>query len=123
MTHPVVHWEIGGRDAERLRAFYADLFGWKIDAQSPEYGLVETGDGLGGGIMRTPERVPPYVTIYVQVPDLDAALLRATELGGKQVKGPTPIENVGDFALFEDPEGNVIGLLATGMAPAQQAAR
>ncbi|HEU5109609.1 MAG TPA: VOC family protein [Micromonosporaceae bacterium] len=116
MTHPVVHWEIGGRDAERLRAFYADLFGWRIDAGDPEYGLVETGDGLGGGILRTPEQVPPYVTVYVQVPDLEIALRRAAELGGKQVKGPTPIADVGEFALFEDPEGNLIGLLTPGRA-------
>ena len=118
MTHPVVHWEIGGRDAERLRAFYVDLFGWKIDAQSPEYGLVETGDGVGGGIMRTPDGMPPYVTIYVQVLDLDAALRRVAELGGRQVKGPTPIANVGAFALFQDPEGNLIGLLTPGFMPA-----
>lgn len=118
MTHPVVHWEIGGQDAKRLRAFYAEMFGWRIDEQDPEYGLVETGDGVGGGIMQTPPDMPPYVTIYVQVPDLDAALRRAAELGGRPVKEPTPIENVGAFALFQDPEGNLIGLLAPGTLPA-----
>jgi len=118
MTYPVVHWEIGGRDARRLRAFYTDLFGWKVDEQDPEYGLVETGDGVGGGIMRTPGEMPPYVTIYVQVPDLDAALRRVAELGGRQVKEPTPIANVGAFALFQDPEGNLIGLLTPGFMPA-----
>jgi uncharacterized protein len=28
MSHPVVHFEIGGGDGERLRAFYEGLFGW-----------------------------------------------------------------------------------------------
>lgn len=111
MSHPVVHWEIGGRDAEGLRAFYASLFGWKIDPANPEYGLVETGDGIGGGIMRSPEGAPPYVTIYVQVDSLEAALDRVRELGGQPLVEPTAIDDVGKFALFRDPEGNVIGLL------------
>ena len=29
-ARPVVHWEIGARDPERLRAFYGQLFGWTI---------------------------------------------------------------------------------------------
>jgi len=112
MSHPVVHWEIGGRDAARLRRFYGDLFGWKIDETNPEYGLVETGDGMGGGIMESPPEAPPHVTIYVQVDSIDAALERVAELGGTQLMGPMPIENVGTFALFRDPEENIIGLLA-----------
>jgi hypothetical protein len=111
MSHPVMHWEIGGRDPGRLQAFYADLFGWKVDATNPEYGLVETGDGIGGGIMRSPPGAPPHVTIYVEVDSLEAALDRVVELGGEPLIGPMPIENVGSFALFRDPEGNIIGLL------------
>jgi predicted enzyme related to lactoylglutathione lyase len=83
----MVHWEVGGRGPEHLRAFYADLFGWKIDPTNPEYGLVETGDGIGGGIMRCPEGVPPHVTIYVQVDSLEAALDRVGELGGQPLLG------------------------------------
>jgi predicted enzyme related to lactoylglutathione lyase len=111
MSHPVVHWEISGHDPERLQAFYGNLFGWKIDSTNPEYGLVETGDGVGGAIMRSPLGESPHVTVYVQVDSLDAALDRVCELGGGTLVGPTPIENVGSFALFRDPEGNVIGLL------------
>ena len=29
-ARPVVHWEIEAKDAELLRAFYGDLFNWKI---------------------------------------------------------------------------------------------
>ena len=111
MTHPVVHWEIGGRDVETLHRFYGDLFGWKIDPINPEYGLVETGDGIGGGIMQSRPGAPPHVTIYVEVENLESTLARVAELGGKPVTGPMPIENVGAFALFQDPDGNLIGLL------------
>jgi predicted enzyme related to lactoylglutathione lyase len=50
------------------------------------------------------------VTIYVQVPDLQAALDQAVALGGKVLMPPTEIPGVVTLAMFADPEGNVIGL-------------
>src|SRR3954453_233899 len=35
MGTPVVHFEIMGGDGERLKSFYADLFGWKSDSNNP----------------------------------------------------------------------------------------
>ena len=46
MTRPVVHFEIRGRDAQRLREFYASLFGWEINADNPMgYGFIAPDDG------------------------------------------------------------------------------
>ena len=43
MPNPVIHWEITGKDASKLRQFYADLFGWDVNANNPmNYGLVDT---------------------------------------------------------------------------------
>ncbi len=114
MSNPVVHWEIGGRDAAKLAAFYSKLFGWSINTENPEYGMVDPGGdgGIGGGIMKMPEGIPPYVSIYVHVDNLEASLAKAGELGGATIKPPEPIPGVGSFALFQDPEGNVIGLLS-----------
>ena len=116
MAHPVVHWEIGGRDAAALREFYQQAFGWKMTEAGPNYTLVAPADGgLGGGIMRSPEGTPPYVTIYVQVDDLDAALARIHGLGGQTVVAPTAIDGSASFALFSDPQGHLVGLRrATG---------
>ena len=48
------------------------------------YRLVQTAEGsIGGGLLRTPEGVFPYVTIYVSVDDLRATPEKAEELGGK----------------------------------------
>jgi uncharacterized protein len=118
VTHPVVHWEIGGRDPDRLQRFYGDLFGWKVDQFNSDYGLVETGDGMGGAIMRSPSGTPPHVTIYVQVDELRSTLDRVHDLGGAALVDPTPIANVGSFALFRDPEGNIVGLLKPAQLPA-----
>ena len=100
--------------AEHLSTHYAKLFDWKIDANNPmDYGLVETGGegGIDGGIMATEGDTPPYLTFYVQVDDLQAYLDKAESLGGQTVVPPTPIPNVGSFAHFRDPAGNVIGLI------------
>ena len=35
MGNPVVHFEIMGGDGERLKSFYAEQFGWKIDSNNP----------------------------------------------------------------------------------------
>lgn len=43
MPNPVVSFEIRGRDTARLRAFYASVFGWQIEAApGSAYAFVET---------------------------------------------------------------------------------
>ncbi|WP_020657754.1 VOC family protein [Amycolatopsis benzoatilytica] len=112
MAHPVVHFEIGIRDSEKSIAFYRDLFGWDVQDAGPDYWLVSPGNGgIGGGLMRGREDIPPYVTVYVAVDDLQPSLDRVVELGGEVLVGPTPIPDMGSFALFRDPDGNVIGII------------
>lgn len=111
MARPVVHWEIGARDAAALRRFYAALFDWDITGDA-DYGLIAPADGgIGGGIMQTRQGMPPYLTLYVGVDDLEASLERAASLGGRTLVIPTPITGIGAFAMFSDPEGNTIGLM------------
>jgi hypothetical protein len=113
MGRPVIHFEIAGKDGKKLQQFYGQLFDWKIDANNPmNYGAVETGGegGINGGIFQTQGDVPPYLTFYVQVDDLQAYLDKVTRLGGTTVAPPMPIPGVGAFALFNDPEGNLVGL-------------
>ena len=111
MPNPVVHWEIGGRDLDAQASFYRELFGWEAEGFDTDYRLVDLGEGIGGGLMRCRDDMPAYVTIYVAVDDLDATLAKVKDLGGTPLLPPTPIAGVGAFALFQDPEGNTIGLL------------
>lgn len=117
MGQPVVHFEIAGIDEKALQQFYADLFGWKIDATNPmNYGMVDTdagGAGIGGGIFKAPKDVP-FLTIYVAVDDLQAYLDKAVSLGGQAVVPPTVIPGYGSFAFLKDPEGNIVGLFRRG---------
>jgi predicted enzyme related to lactoylglutathione lyase len=112
MANPVVHFEIMGTDAARTQAYYRDLFGWEINADNPmNYGIVTAGGvGIGGGVGATPMG-NKMVTVYVQVPDPQAALDRAVQLGGQVVMPVTEIPGMVTFALFSDPDGNVVGIV------------
>jgi len=117
---PVVHFEIVGKDAKKLHNFYSKLFEWDINADNPmNYGMVnpagfgnEVGKGsIGGGISAAEPGTPSYVTFYVQVNDTDAYLKKIESMGGKTLVPTTEIPNVVTFALFKDPEGNIVGLV------------
>ena len=112
MGHPIVHFEFAAKDAKKLQAFYGELFQWKIDFDnSMDYWMIDTGEGgFDGGIMQTQGDITPYLTIYVKVENLQAYLDKAERLGGKTIVLPTPIPNIGSFAMFQDPEGNLVGL-------------
>ena len=116
MGNPVVHFEICSSDLAKAREFYGKLFDWELKHdEAMNYTLVEVGEGgIGGGIMQAEEgKFPPYVAFYVQVDDLEASVKKAEELGGKVIVPPTPIPNIGNFAMFSDLDGNVIGLWKT----------
>ena len=110
MGAPVVHFEIYGKDAEKLRAFYAELFGWEIHADNPmNYGLVHTNagdEGIDGGIAEGDARV----NVVMEVDDLQVYLDKAVSLGGEVVTPITEIPDMVTFAEFRDPAGNVIGM-------------
>lgn len=112
MTHPVIHFELGGPDGPALHDFYHRLFAWGVQPGGPGYWLLDPGkEGIAGGVLQTSAEMPSYVTVYVAVEDLDRALDQAVALGGARVVEPTDIPGVGSFAMFSDPAGNVVGLM------------
>ena len=119
MGQPVVHFEVIGQDGEKLKSFYSRLFGWEIDSDNPmNYGSVARegnvradGAGIGGGIGPAPEGYPGHVTFYVEVPDVEASLAQAENLGGKRLMGPDKVMEGLVIGQFADPEGHVIGIL------------
>jgi uncharacterized protein len=117
MANPVVHFEIIGKDGDKTKQFFADLFGWSIDSSNPmNYGLVDPGEGsqdrgIAGGISGAMEDSPGYITVYVEVDDIEASLAKAVELGGTKLFGPETIQPGITLAMFTEPEGKVVGLL------------
>jgi predicted enzyme related to lactoylglutathione lyase len=113
-ARPVVSFEIRGRDAKRLREFYAELFHWKI-AVNEALGVARAEPGIGppengiGGVFLQGDT--PGVGIYVQVRDLRETLEKAVRLGGKKVLDPVDLPAGPTIARIQDPEGNFIGLV------------
>jgi predicted enzyme related to lactoylglutathione lyase len=118
MGQPVVHFEVVGKDGDKLKGYYAEMFGWEIDSDNPmNYGLIDreanlnsAGMGIGGGIGQGPEGYDGHITFYVEVPDVEVALAKAESLGGTRVMGPHKLNDELILGQFLDPEGNVVGL-------------
>jgi len=118
--YPVVHFEVIGKDPEKLKSYYVDLFGWTIESNNPmNYGMVKREDApeevgsIGGGIGGPGPRngYPGHVTFYVSVPDVEEALVKAESLGGERVNGPEKIMDMIEVGHFNDPEGHLVGLV------------
>ena len=124
MGQPVVHFEIIGSDAPKLRSYYGQLFGWEFQiggatteavSQPANYGFVDgatTGGGINGGVGGG-EGYERRVLFYVSVPNVEAALEEAERLGGKRRMGPEGTPGTLVVGQFTDPEGNLIGVAGT----------
>jgi predicted enzyme related to lactoylglutathione lyase len=124
MGNPVVHFEVTGKDPEKLRSFFGALFEWEFDTSAPvapvisepgNYGFVDgnqtkDGTGIPGGVGGG-AGYGGHAVFYVGVPDVEAALQKAESLGGKRAMGPEVNEGAGlAIGHFTDPEGHLIGV-------------
>jgi uncharacterized protein len=121
MGQPVVHFEIMGKDAKKLHGYYSELFGWEFDSDNPmnygtlarEQNVSAEGIGIGGGVGQAPDGYDGHVTFYIEVPDVEAALAKADELGGTRMMGPDKVMEGIEIGLFTDPEGHTVGVVKT----------
>lgn len=114
MGCPVVHWEFWSEDPEKISTFYKRVFDWEVRAiPEIQYHLVDTGGkgGINGGIM-TPQKGPwpGNMAFYIDVDDLDAYAKKVAAAGGKVVVDKMEVPGVGQFSLFSDPDGRVLGM-------------
>ena len=118
----VMHFEIPADNPERVGEFFNKTFGWRIEKwDGPmEYWMVYTGQGsetdpadeggIDGGIARRSEATPQTVNT-IDVPDIDAFILKVVENGGEIIAPKSAVPGVGWLAYFKDPEGNVHGMM------------
>jgi predicted enzyme related to lactoylglutathione lyase len=107
---PVDWFEVLGSDAERTQRFYADLFGWTVDASGfPGYGMTDTraDRGIQGGLGAGEQQ---WATIYARVADVEQILARAESLDGSRLYGPMAVDDHTQTGAFRDPAGNVFGV-------------
>ena len=105
--------ELGVEDADRGRALYEALLGWRFEPGASGNGfMIHTPEGRGG-IHGGDAEASPYV--FFAVADIDAAIERVGELGG--VVGDVDVEGDeesqqrhGRFRLCRDDQGSAFGL-------------
>jgi uncharacterized protein len=108
---PVDWFEVLGVDADRCRRFYAEIFGWQASPAGPGYAMVDTGAtrGIRGGLGTAADQ-GCLATVYASVPDVEAVLARAVELGGMWEYGPNPVDDHMQTGALRDPADNVFGV-------------
>lgn len=105
--------EIGVADAAKARTFYGGVLGWEFEtAGAEDAGAVIRTGGVDGGLHGGDPGATPYV--FFRVDDMDAALDRVRELGGKVEPSPDvdpdSDSEYGRFALCSDDQGSPFGL-------------
>lgn len=109
-----VSWfEVMGRDLEALNAFYAEMFGWKLQRlpQMPYAITAPDWNGVPGGVGEAPVG-PGWTTFYVTVADVPAAVAIAERLGGRLLMPPMALPDGVTVAVIADPEDHPVGLWA-----------
>ncbi len=118
--------ELVSANPDKAREFYGNVIGWtpKIvsatdDSRPPapgeaDYTLFTANGTEQAGLTKYDNTKPndpkPGWLTYIQVPDVDAAVVEAMKRGGKVLKAPTDADNVGRIAVIQDPDGNSVGL-------------
>lgn len=103
-------------DVEGSRAFYSELFGWRAEEPSPEFGgyFMFTGrngapvaGGMGDmGEMKADDTWKPYLA----TPDIEKAARAVGDAGGTVISPPMAVADLGVQAVVLDPTGAVVGL-------------
>jgi uncharacterized protein len=119
--HAVVHFEVGAADDGPLVAFYGELFGWGLQGfAGGGYTMIDTrgGAGINGGIGKS-QSGEPWSAFYVEADDLQATLDKANLLGGTTVMPVTDFGGAVTIAMFNDPDGLLVGLVQAAAEPSQ----
>jgi hypothetical protein len=120
VDHTIIHFEIPANDVEKMKKFYSDLFGWKIEKlPTMEYYSVTTvpmdekgnllRPGVNGGLYKKEQRQQQPVN-YIYVESVDEYSKKVADLGGKIIVSKMEVPGMGWFALAQDPEGNTFGI-------------
>ena len=134
--NPVIHFEMGYFDKERMKAFYASTFNWTMQQMGPEMGnyvvaqtaetdangMVKTPGTINGGFYQKTENPLSHApSVVIAVPDIKSAM-EAVKANGGTILGvmgadgnasmqPEMIPGVGLWISIQDTEGNRVSLM------------
>ena len=109
--------ELNTRNAEEAKAFYGAVFGWTAEtSEGPQMTYTQwyLDGSVVGGMLHMGPQFPPQIPnnwlVYFAVEDTDAAVAKATELGGSVMMAPMDID-AGRFAVLGDNAGAAFAVI------------
>jgi predicted enzyme related to lactoylglutathione lyase len=123
--NPVVHFEMPAEDRKRMAQFYTKAFGWQTEMLGPDMGdyvmvtTTESDDNgpkipgaINGGFFPRKEDWPAqYPSVVIAVDDIEMAMDKVSDAGGKVLGEPMEIPGIGQYVSFSDTEGNRVSML------------
>ena len=119
MPHNPVHWfELPATDLNRAKKFYEHVFGFEMAHQANAgYDMMwfpsnREGFGISGALVKGMGYVPSLIgpIIYFSTASIDEVVVKIEKAGGKIHVPKKDIGEYGYIAIFEDSEGNRVGL-------------
>jgi len=115
MPNPIVRWQIVTPEPAQAAAFYREVFGWELSvANSMGYRELRTGaksaTPVDGGVWPSPPGQLGFVQLFIEVPDIDKSIAKATELGAKTLVPKSVLPDGDCMAILLDPTGISFGI-------------
>jgi len=115
MANAFVHVELSTTDPAKAKAFYSQLFSWKLEdmpmGPGMTYTMIRPGAGPEGGLMQSQvPNAPSFWLTYVGVEDVKAATAKAVSLGATVMRDVTEVPGMGWFTIIVDPTGAALAL-------------
>ena len=108
----ITHIDIPVSDMARAQGFYSTLFGWEI-AEPPGfegYPMWRAPNQISGGGLAPRGEGFTQPRSYVETDSIEQTLELVKANGGKVLMDMSPISETSWWAIFEDPDGNHVGL-------------
>lgn len=114
--NPVVFWELATHDMEKTVEFFREVFEWKIEFNDrlgfyiiPE--ISPPNEALDGAVFTLKRAKLPFLTVFIQVEDIEAKAKLISEKGGFIVDEPSEIPSGSKICLFNEPSGVTFAML------------
>ena len=113
--------ELITHDLEASKAFYPEVFPWRVEPlpmAGMDYQMLKHGEsGIGGLVPPPSEDVPTHWVSYLSVADVDATAKKVKAAGGKLLMDAFDVPGVARMQPVADPEGAPFFLFAADSDP------
>lgn len=117
-TNAVTWFDLPVTDMNRAKAFYESVLQIKLsgfdagEVKVASFPTKNDANGAAGNLIQNPNSKPSGqgTVVYFEVKDIDAAIMRVQSAGGTILMPKTQMGQIGSICLFQDTEGNTVGL-------------